>query len=377
MRRIHGVLLGSQLVLAFMWSCGGDDGGLQTGSNPIVAPPVVMPITAGNGGGNAPPGALPKAGNGTVSPGVAGVSAPMPPNTMGGAGASGGAGMVATGGMTGAGAGAGAGGVMGGAGAGGTPPTIGSMTPVVPMLTAECPTFGDATISFMGLSGITMVAGAKAASATAPMVFYWHGTGSFAGEYAGSAAAVAQGVRAEGGALISFQGTTGGDFTSGTAIFGAGDWALTDQLLACAVKNHNVDARRVFATGCSAGGLFSTAMAAARSTYIAAVAPNSGGWSFPTAFQNGFTPALMTIHGAAGVDVVGIDFSQSSATADRSFKMKGGFVINCDHGGRHCGGGGLSPEIWQFFKAHPYGVDPYPWAGGLPAGFSSQCKIYE
>ena len=81
-------------------------------------------------------------------------------------------------------------------------------------------------------------------------------------------------------------------------------------------------------------------MAAARSNYLAAAASNSGGWTVPV--------ALMTVHGAAGVDVVGVDFSQTSATADDAFKQRGAFVINCDHGGTHCGGG-LAPDIWQFF----------------------------
>jgi hypothetical protein len=84
----------------------------------------------------------------------------------------------------------------------------------------------------------------------------------------------------------------------------------------------------------------------------------------------------MTIHGRAGVDVVAVDFSVTSKTADDGFKSRGGFVINCDHGGGHCGGGGLAGSVWEFFKAHPYGVDPHPWAGGLPGGFHSSCKIY-
>jgi poly(3-hydroxybutyrate) depolymerase len=236
--------------------------------------------------------------------------------------------------------------------------------------------FRNATITYMGLGGIEIVAGQKASSPTAPIVFYWHGTGSFAGEYATQAAAVRQGVVSEGGILVSFQNTTGGDLLSGTAIFGEGDLKLTDGLLACAVKNHNVDPRRVFATGCSAGGLFSAAMAALRSGYMAAAAPNSGGWVLPLQFQNKHTPALMTIHGAPGLDVVVVDFSDTSSTADMGFKAAGGFVINCNHGGGHCGGGGLAGDIWKFFKAHPFGVNPAPWKSALPAGFSSVCKIY-
>lgn len=256
------------------------------------------------------------------------------------------------------------------------PAPKGNMDPVVPAVPADCPEFKNSTITYKGLGGIQVVAGQKASAPTAPMVFYWHGTGSFSGEFAAMAAAVNQGVVQEGGVLVSFQGSTGGDLLSGTAIFGMGDFALADGLFACADKHYNIDPRRVYATGCSAGGLFSGAMAAARSTYMAAAAPNSGGWVVPVAFQNAHVPALMTVHGAPGLDVVVIDFSQSSQTADMGFKQKGGFVINCNHGGGHCGGAGLAGDIWKFFKAHPFGVNPNPWAMGLPAGFSQQCKIF-
>lgn len=256
------------------------------------------------------------------------------------------------------------------------PAPMGATDPIIPPMPSDCPELRGGSISYKGLSGISVVAGQKASGPTAPMVFYWHGTGSFAGEYATMAAAVSQGVQQEGGVLISFQGTTGGDFLSGTAIFGKGDFELADGLLACAVAKNNVDPRRVFATGCSAGGLFSGAMAAARSNYMAAAAPNSGGWTAPVGWQNANAPALMTIHGAPGVDVVIIDFSNSSKTADMAFKTHGSFVINCNHGGGHCGGGGLAGDIWKFFKAHPFGTKPSPWASALPSGFNSKCMIF-
>jgi len=140
----------------------------------------------------------------------------------------------------------------------------GKQDPIIPMVTGDCPKLDTGTISFMGLGGIQISAGTKPAGATAPMVFYWHGTGSFSGEFAAMAAAVNQGVVQQGGVLVSFQDTTGGDGLSGTAIFGMGDFALTDQLLACAVRDHGIDPRKVYATGCSAGGLFTAAMLAIR-----------------------------------------------------------------------------------------------------------------
>lgn len=258
------------------------------------------------------------------------------------------------------------------------PASSGAIQPTIPTITGECPTFETGTITFMGLPGIRLVVGAKAATATAPMVFYWHGTGSSSGEFTLMAGAVRSGVEAEGGVLVSFQGTTGGDALSGTSVFGRSDLELVDQLAACAVRDHNIDPRRIFTTGCSAGGLFATNLAVLRSEYIAAAAPNSGGMTFPQQFQSDYTPALMTVHGAPGRDVVIVDFSNTSATADRTFKGRGGFVVNCNHGGGHCGGSGLASDIWEFFQAHPYGVEPAPspWTSALPSGFSSDCQIF-
>jgi predicted esterase len=251
----------------------------------------------------------------------------------------------------------------------------GAMDPMIPPAPSDCPMWGNTTITYGGLAGIQIAAGIKPAGPTAPMLIYWHGTGSTSGEYALMAAPIAAGVTAAGGVIVSFQGTTGGDLNSGTAIFGAGDLKLIDNLVACAVKDHNIDPRKIYTNGCSAGGLMAMATAALRSSYIASAASNSGG--FPVlvpAFQNAHVAPIMTVHGAMGSDVVVIDFAQASALADMTFKQKGGFVIDCNTGGGHCGGAGLAGDVWTFFQAHTFGLSPEPWMS-LPPGFSSQCKI--
>jgi poly(3-hydroxybutyrate) depolymerase len=160
-------------------------------------------------------------------------------------------------------------------------------------------------------------------------------------------------------------------------VWGFGDLPLVDQLVACAVRDHNVDPRRIYTTGCSAGGLFSAALAAERSEYIAATATDSGGWLGPVVFQSEHTPALMTIHGAPGDDVVVVDFSVTSATADKGYTEHGGFAVNCNHGGGHCGAWkvGMDQDMWDFLKAHPYGANPEPWAAGLPSNIHASCEV--
>ena len=74
--------------------------------------------------------------------------------------------------------------------------------------------------------------------------------------------------------------------------------------------------------------------------------------------------------------MVGIDFSQTSAAQVKDIAAKGGFAVDCNHGGGHCG----SPQNvkamqWKFLKDHPFGVAPEPYAAGLPADFPTFCAI--
>ena len=153
-----------------------------------------------------------------------------------------------------------------------------SKNPVIPPVPATCPTFVSGTgVSYGGLTGIALTVGPKS-QGTGPLVFYWHGTGSSAGEYTLMGAAVVNEIKAQGGIIVSPQAGTGtGGDCSGTAIFSKDDFKAADQIVACAVRDYGIDPHRIYATGCSAGGLQSGCMAELRSGYIAAAATNSGG----------------------------------------------------------------------------------------------------
>lgn len=246
------------------------------------------------------------------------------------------------------------------------------------MISGDCPVFKTGTVTVGGLDGIALVVGSKASGPTAPLVFYWHGTGSSSGEYTSRASALASGVTSEGGILVSFQGSTGtGGDCSGTATFSMDDFKIADQIVACAVRDHNIDPHRIFVTGCSAGGLQSGCMATKRSGYIAAAAPNSGGIVVKQTLSDpSHVPALMTMHGGTKDQVI-VSFATTSKTLDTQFKSAGGFVVNCDHGGSHCAApAALYKSAWEFFKAHPYGVTPEPYASGIPSSYPSYCTIF-
>src|SRR5262249_13160928 len=152
---------------------------------------------------------------------------------------------------------------------------------------------------------------------------------------------------------------------TGNGIWYTGDFDTVDQVVACGIQQHLVDPSRIFVTGASAGGLQSTWMAYARSGYVAANPPISGG----IFGYNGFclapvsdredpsnVPSAIVTHGAPGQDVYGTaDFSASSAAYEADVAAKGGFSVDCNTGGGHVSGPpGICPAIWQFFENHPF-----------------------
>jgi len=91
-------------------------------------------------------------------------------------------------------------------------------------------------------------------------------------------------------------------------------------------------------------------------------------------------PAAIAAHGAPGSDALGLDFANCSTTWESEIKTAGGFSIDCNDGGSHLGfftqrAPPLKPVAWQFFKDHPFGVKPDPYATSLPSGFPTYCKI--
>jgi hypothetical protein len=253
--------------------------------------------------------------------------------------------------------------------------------PIIPQVTGQCPSFKTGRFNFAGLRG-EMEVGPKG-NGNGALVFYWHGTGGQASNYKGLFAGIGskniQKVISEGGIIFSVQGGAGGDaLCSGTAVF-SGDFTVIDQVVACAVRDHNINPRRIYATGCSAGGLQSGCMAMRRPDYVAAIAPNSGGltstFGFSPNSKSGHIPAAFTMHGGAGDNVI-INFGTSSANLHKVIRPKGGFAVDCNHRSGHCGAPAvLYDAAFQFLFDHPFGVNPKPYTTSLPSTFPNYCQI--
>jgi poly(3-hydroxybutyrate) depolymerase len=234
------------------------------------------------------------------------------------------------------------------------------------------------TAQFLGVD-VQLWVGTPLPMQPGPILIYWHATassGSEAEAMLGSAAI--DDILSQGGVIAAPLGSTGtGVNTSGTSVFTSDDYAIADEIVACAAEQLNIDPRRIYTTGCSSGGLQAGAMLVLRSSYVAAGVTNSGGlWDSAASPQDEHAPAAMTIHGDPDTDVVILRFADTSARLVDNTVRRGGYAVNCDHGGGHCG---LTPELrtaaWQFLMDHPFGVTPEPYEAGLPGTFPDDCAV--
>lgn len=371
--------LGLVMLLTQIGACSSDEPGTKAPASTGAGSFSSYPAVSGTGaagrpggfagtaapGGNVPVGSTAgRTGTGFPGTGTAGTGSTI----VGAAGTGVGPGAIAGSGALGA----------AGSGVNMTPVASGGTTPILPEIKGECPEFKDgSTIMVAGHGGVAISAGAPGKNG--PLLFYWHGTGSSAAEANTSLpAGVRSDILSSGGIIASFNGRqssgAAGD-CSGTGAHNMADFDAADQIAACAVKNHGIDPRRIYTTGCSAGGLQSGCMAQQRSSYIAAAAPNSGGVVFPQKWQDASSPAIFTMHGGPN-DMVVVTFSETSATLDTNAKGHGSFVVNCNHGGGHClAPAPLKTAAWEFMKAHPFGTKPSPWAGAIPPTVPEYCEI--
>jgi poly(3-hydroxybutyrate) depolymerase len=253
---------------------------------------------------------------------------------------------------------------------------------MLPTASEECPPIQSGDMSFLGQS-VRVWAGTPSASSKGPLVIYWHATGGVPDEaVSGLGQAAISEIVMAGGMVAAQAQTTGQGTNTGNNVWFTGDFEVADEIVACAIEQLNIDTRRIYASGFSAGGLQTAWMSYERSGYIAAVVPYSGGLTglagvvltpiqMPQDPSN--VPAAMAVHGRAGADVVILDFAIQSRAYLDDVKAKGGFGIECDHGGGHMIPADIAASAWQFLKAHPFGTKPSPYASGLPASFPTYC----
>jgi poly(3-hydroxybutyrate) depolymerase len=249
---------------------------------------------------------------------------------------------------------------------------------LLPTAKEACPEIKTGNMTFLG-SPVTIWAGTPTASQQGPVVIYWYATGSSPQEAVrGLGQAAITEIMNQGGVVAAPGATNQKGTNTGNGVWYTGDFETTDEVIACAIAQLHIDTRRIHAAGFSAGGLQTTRMSYDRSGYLASVVPYSGGITgvgAAAAQDPSNVPAAMVVHGAPGSDVVILDFAQASASYEADIKKRGGFSIDCNHGGGHMIPAGIAPSTWTFMKDHPFRGSPEPYAAEIPASFPAYCKL--
>jgi hypothetical protein len=126
--------------------------------------------------------------------------------------------------------------------------------PVIPEPIGECPNMVSGPFAFMGVTSQIWV-GTKSQTQKGPIMLYWHGTGGSAlTATAELDPTLVQEIMSQGGVIGSITEGLKGD-TLDWGVFTTGDYQSADQIVACAVKQLNIDTKRIYVSGASAGGL--------------------------------------------------------------------------------------------------------------------------
>ncbi len=253
---------------------------------------------------------------------------------------------------------------------------------------ADCPTFVEGTNTFTsanlereilvdlpeGWDGETEV----------PLLFVFHGLGGNAEEmvaYSGYDT-----VAAAGNAIVIY--AHGADDSVGEQVHPT-EWnyllprygndnpdvVYFRDVLKCAAEAWMIDEDRIYLSGMSAGGLFSTFLTLTQSDVVAAAAPFSGGFglAFPETYDN-LTPILVSWGGETDT-AVSTNFDDLAEALLTQYAAEGRFHVACDHGAGHTWPGAMTAAAWDFLSRFEYGDTTNPFGSELPEVFPDYCTI--
>lgn len=262
----------------------------------------------------------------------------------------------------------------------GTTPTTAPLPEWIPVYDGACPAFAEGanTITSAGLERDFQVKLPDDPEG-APLVFFWHwlgGTARQAMDWTG----FGDFAEAEGAVVVAPSSTgTSVEWSTYDPVDEANiDLALFDDLVACAWQELGIDAHRVFVSGMSAGGLWSTVLTMHRADVIASSVVFSGGTGpsgIPYAAPSRDLPVAVVWGGPEDTYGGFLSFHDASLDLSENLQADGNFVVECEHDLGHT----LpfeTPELaWAVFEAHPRAVAPEPWADDLPGALPDYCRL--
>jgi len=236
----------------------------------------------------------------------------------------------------------------------------------------SCPQLSEGVQSFAsGALSYDVTVRLPAQPEGAPLVFVFHGLGGSAERISGPLG-VDQLV-ADGMVVVVPDSGSGAfsEWQTGVLPEENADLQMFYDLLGCAHRGLGIDLDRVFATGMSAGGLWSSFLVLHASEWLTAAAPFSGGFvGYPptTARQ---IPIMLTWGGPTDL-AQGIDFHRTSTDLSYYLNEFGHPLAECVHDMGHWIPQEAPDMLSRFFRDQRWG-DPDPFAAGLPSELPAWC----
>lgn len=152
-----------------------------------------------------------------------------------------------------------------------------------------------------------------------------------------------------------------------------------DDVRSCLAEAYDIDLRRVYSTGMSAGGLMTSKLGITRGDSLAAILPMSGGTDPVIEYVTPAYPfpALLTYGGDSdtwGGSGFELDFQAATLAFAEQLHGDGHFVITCNHEGGH----DFPPDpvgyVEDWLLPHVYG-EPSPYLDDI-SGLDDICEVW-
>ncbi len=152
------------------------------------------------------------------------------------------------------------------------------------------------------------------------------------------------------------------------------DLVFFDDMLKCVSGQYKTNAKRVYITGMSGGGMMTVFTSFSRSDVIAAAAPFSGGYLFKFPSTTNKFPE-MVVWGGATDSAFSQNFDLLANALIPALRTDNHFVVQCNHGTGHKWPAEMTAADWAFLKNYTLGGPNTDFTAPLPKVFPSYCTI--
>ncbi len=152
------------------------------------------------------------------------------------------------------------------------------------------------------------------------------------------------------------------------------DLVFFDDMLKCVGDQYKTNAKRVYVTGMSGGGMMTVFTSFSRSDVIAAAAPFSGGYLFKYPSTKNKFPE-MVVWGGEADSAFSQNFNTLANALIPALKSDGHAVLKCNHGTGHKWPAAMTAADWAFLSNYELGVASPAFTDPLPSVFPSYCSV--